>query len=288
MRPVLLSVAALCAASLFATVGWAADDEAYEIKTAKFTPKGKELKVNDKTVFTQVIKATDPDGKVVSNKKTQKTELRTYVEKTLAVEKDKRTKYSRNYTKAKDVVGDETENKPYHGRTIIYEGSDESKWKLSAEGKPELDADDLKDLADNVNKSAGRSDKILYPKKAVKVGDKWELDAKEVAAFFEELRINQKSFKGEGKLVKAYKKNNQQWGQIELTMAFDAPLGDLKGGKATLKATMDQPIDGSSAAVKANLTLTLSAKTQVEQNDMKFDVSATVILAIASEHDDEK
>src|SRR4051794_22125879 len=205
MRPLMLSVAVVCAASLSCSVGWAADDETYEIKITKFTPKGTAMKANDKTVITQLIKVTDENGNVVQNKKVEKTQYRAFVEKTLAVgEGGKRVKYSRNYTKAKDV-DDETENKPYHGRTILFERDDDT-WKLRAEGKPELEADDLKELSDQTNKAAKRSDKALYPKKAVKVGGTWKLDGKEVAAFFEELKIEEKTFEGEGKLVKAYKK----------------------------------------------------------------------------------
>lgn len=288
MRPLLLSFAVLSAAALFAAVGRAADDETYEVKNAKFTPKGTALKVNDKTVFSQRAKVTDADGKVLQDKKMQKTELRTFVEKTEEVKEGKRTKFTRNYTKAKDVTGEESENKPYHGQTVVYQSDDGGRWKLSGEGNSKLEADDLKDLADNINKSSKRDDKVLYPKKAVKVGETWKMEGKDVAAFFEELQIVEKSFKGEGKLVKAYKKGNQQWGVIELTMTFDAPLGEIKGGKGELKATLDQPIDGSSAAAKGTLTLSLTAKQQVEQNDMKFDVAITVGATITSDHEDEK
>src|SRR5262245_59495898 len=210
MRPSVLSIAVLFAAALAAPKAtWADDDkksdgdEKYTIKVARFTPKGTPLKANDKVTLKSFVKISDADGNLLMNADQNKSSLRVYEETTLEAKEGKRTKFTRKYEKAKDVDNDEADNKPYHGRTVVYEKSD-GKWSLKAEGTMELSQDDLKDLADQVKRS-DRPQDALYPSKAVKVGETWKLDAKEFATLFDALKMNPDTVKGLGKLVKAHK-----------------------------------------------------------------------------------
>src|SRR4051794_8350592 len=88
MRPFVLSVLALCAAVLAAPLTRADDekksqDEKYTIKVAKFTPKGKAMKANEKLSMSSAVKVSDNNGNVLMNVKEAKSTLRVYEEKTL-------------------------------------------------------------------------------------------------------------------------------------------------------------------------------------------------------------
>jgi hypothetical protein len=294
MRPIVLSsAAAFAVALLIAPLTWAdekkaADDEKYTIKAAKFPAKGKSIKVNEKTVLKTVSKVSDADGNAVMDVNKTQTFLRVYVEKTLEVDDkaNKRKKFSRKYEKAKDVENDESENKPYQGRTILFEKSD-GDWKLSAEGNPELDASDLKDLSDQVNRGE-RPENAMYPKEAVKVGGKWTLNGKDVAKLFDTLKMDADTVKGDGKLVKAYKKGEQQWGTIEYVITFESELGPLKKVKGEMKAIVNEALDGSTTAGKAAFTIKWAGKQTIEANCQKLTVDFTLNITLDSERGDVK
>jgi len=218
MRPYVLSAAALFVVALIAPALTRAedkkaddklevDDKAVTIKAPSILPKGKSIKVTEKSTRKEVVKFGD-----VNLNKEKKTTL-VFVEKTLDVDEkeNRRTKFSRNYEKAKEVEGDESSSLPYHGRTVIATKKDD-KWEVSAEGKPALDEDDMqvKELVEHINQSEKRQD-ALYPKKPVAVGGKWTMDAKEVAKLFEgsPVKVDTDSIKGEGKLLKVYKKGGK-------------------------------------------------------------------------------
>src|SRR5262245_702569 len=180
MRLRVLYAAALSAAALLAAGPTRADDdkksdEKYTFKTTKFVPKGKAVKFDEKGAFATTTKVTDDGGNVLMNKKDSKSMLRVFVEKTLEADEkaEERTKYSRAYEKAKDVEGDESQKMPYQGRTVVFEKS-KDKWTARAEGKPELGDKDLADLVKAANRDPNLEE-FFHPKKAVKVGEKWEL-----------------------------------------------------------------------------------------------------------------
>jgi len=293
MRPIVLSGAATFAVALLVVpLGWAdekkADDEKYTIKPVKFPAKGKAVKVNEKTVLKSVSKITDGDGNAIMDVDKAQTFLRVYVEKTVEVDDkaNKRKKFTRKYEKAKDVEGDESENKPYQGRTIVYEKSD-GKWALTAEGNPELGDSDLKDLSEQVNRPEA-PEGAMYPKKPVKVGDKWTLNGKDVAKVFEALKFNPDTVKGEGKLVKAYKKGDQQWGTMEYVITFESELGPLKKVKGEMKATVDEALDASTTAGKAAFKIKWAGKQTIEANCQKINVDFKLDVAVDSERSDVK
>jgi len=277
MRPYLLCAVALAALALVVVrPTWADDkksddDTKYAVKAPMPLAKGKSLKVNEKVTIKEASKLGD------LNLKKQKEQVHVYVEKTLDADEKNNTrkKFSRVYETAKEIEGDESTKLPYHGRTIIAEGSD-GKWELTAEGKPALDSEDLKDLTERISRAEKLQDS-LYPKKAIAVGDKWTMDAKDVAKLLEGpvVKVDGDTIKGEGKLVKAYKKGDTQWGTIEYTITFDSTVLQFKGLKGEVKATVDQPLDGSSAAGKVSSKVKLAGKGEVDFNCMKvaYDIS---------------
>jgi len=290
MRPSLLFAAALFAAAVVvASPTWADDkkvddDKTFTIKAPPILAKGKSVKVNEKVTIKEASKLGD------LNLKKQKEQLHVYVEKTIDAD-DKATtrkKFSRAYESAKEIEGDESTKLPYHGRTIIAESSD-GKWELTAEGKPALDSDDLKELSERINRSEKAQD-ALYPKKAVAVGGKWTMDSKEVAKLLDSpiVKIDADSIKGEGKLVKAYKKGDVQWGTLEYVITFESTVLQFKGLKGEVNATIDQPLDGSSQASKAVSKVKLSGKGEVEFNCMKVNYDIAVEQASEAEVTDVK
>jgi hypothetical protein len=287
MRRYVLSAAVLLAVAFAAPS--ADDDTKYDVKVAKFAPKGKSVKTSEKTDIKSTVKVTDDNDNAVMDTKTKKTLLRVYVEKTIDVDDkaNKQKKFTRKYEKAKDVENDESENKPYHGRTIVYELSDGT-YKLSAEGQPELSDTDLKELSEEANKPDSKLEEALYPKKAVKVGESWKLPGKDVAAYFKDLKMDVDTVKGEGKLVKAYKKDGKQWGTLEYAITFKSPLGEVKNADGELKATIDQPLDASSTAGKAVFKMSVKAKQTVEKDCKKFNVNVAVEATVNVEATDVK
>jgi hypothetical protein len=287
MRPYVLSAAVLLAVAFAAP---SADEDAkYEVKVAKFAPKGKSVNVTEKMTLKSATKISDADGNALMDAKMQKSSLRVYVEKTIDVDekKSKQKKYTRTYEKAKDVENDESENKPYQGRTILFELSDGT-YKLSAEGKPELGDSDLKELADEANKSEGNEDEALYPKNAVKVGETWKLPAKEIAKVFKELGMDPDTVKGEGKLTKAYKKDGKQWGTMTFVITFKATLGELKKADGQIKGTIDEVIDGVGTAGSASFKVSLKGKQTLEKDCQKFNLDSAIELGISVERGDVK
>jgi hypothetical protein len=223
MRLSVLSLAALCAAVAAAPLTRADDksDEKYTIKVARFPAKGQPIKGDEKLQQNAMVTVTDGDGNVVMDSKQDKTSVRVYVEKTLDVANGRRTKFSRKFEKATDKAGGEAEDKPYAGRTVLFEKSD-GKWGTTAEGDATLSEDDLKELTEQARRAddPDRSPDAFYPKKPVKVGEKWALSGKALAKAFDTLKMDPDTVKGEGKLLKAYKKGKQQWGTIEMVFTF--------------------------------------------------------------------
>jgi hypothetical protein len=280
MRSFVLCALALAGLAL-ASAAARADEEKFTIKPHKPIGKGESLKVTDKTAVKAKSTVSDDNGNSMDVNK-QLTVNRVYVDKTLEVDAKtkKRTKFTRAYEKATDVEGDESSKKPYHGRTIAYEKS-EGKWKLASEGKPELSADDLKDLTEEITRGE-KDDDPLYPDKPVKVGDTWKLNGKDVANIFEGLKMNPDTVKGEGKLVKTYKKGDRTWGTLEYSIDFEAKVEIIDKVKSKLKFTLDQPLDGT-AMGKAKFELTQGGKHKVEANCMKINVDFKIEAVIDRE-----
>jgi hypothetical protein len=121
----------------------------------------------------------------------------------------------------------------------------------------------------------------------VAVGDTWDVNVKE---FLKDLSGEDevKAFdldkaKGTGKLAKAYKKGDRQFGvlEIDLTTPLVAlPGTEFKceaGSKFQLKLTLDVCIDGSAEAGDMKGDLKFSGKAKASQGGMdyglEFDVS---------------
>jgi hypothetical protein len=254
----------------------AAADETYTIKVQDFPPQGESVKVSVNESKTETVKVADENGKVVNNQKKMAGKIDVYTDKSIKVEGDKRVKYQRAYEKAIEKVGKEEQKLPHHGRTILFERV-KGKYVVSAEGEPKLEEKDLAELTKEANKDTGdKLREVMLPKKAVKVGDKWPLPEKQLTKLFEGLPFETDALKGEGKLVKAYKKDGKQFGVLEFTISFDNKKDGKKLGSSEFVMNLDTAIDGSSTTGTMTVKAKFTVKQQVEQNGMKFQVDALV------------
>src|SRR5262249_39607820 len=155
-----------------------------------------------------------------------------------------------------------------------FELNKDGKYVARGEGKFELDKKDAAKLESDLNRDGRASDPFqeLMTDKAVKVGQTWDVSGKKVAAFIGDKGIDTDKSKGKGKLVKANKKGDAQWGTIEVTADVDLKIENVPS-KATLSITLDAPIDGSGATGKLEAKITLNQKRQVEENGKKYDVT---------------
>jgi hypothetical protein len=274
-----IMLTALVVLPLAAAPTWA---QGYTLKTKSFPDVGKSSKTIDQTTVRTAISLALGD-KVLKEDKTVEIAESQFTEKTLKAGTDKPDKYTHAYTKAVKGPEGSPAELSYAGKTIVFERKGDAYVATAEEGG--VDAKDLKRFTTRANRPD--QTKTILPKTAVKVGDSWTL-GKDAAALFATDEDAAESFdgaklKGQGKLVKAYKKGKEQWG----TIAIDLSVPMTKLGPLTLdtpislqvKMTLDTAIDGSSTAGQGRGTFTLKGKSTITQDGMTF----TVDLAVSGE-----
>ncbi len=96
-------------------------EDAYTIKVKK-NGKGTVTTEDKQEIDNSTLKIVDPNGKVLENKKEQKTVTQAYKETILEKEKGKKaTRLRREYTKALVKIGDDDKTLPYEGKTVLIE-----------------------------------------------------------------------------------------------------------------------------------------------------------------------
>jgi hypothetical protein len=267
-RFVLPLVVLACAAGLLR-------GQAYEIKVKAYPAKGQSVKHTDTSKQVTHVKVTDGDGKVIQDKKEVADVKQVYVETSVTESvKGRPSKFTRKYEKSATTKDGETKADAYEGETIAFELGKGGKYVAKAEGKKELSEEDKKKLEEDLNREGRATDPMqeLMPDKAVKVGDSWEIAGKKLAAFIGGKDVTADKSKGKGKLVKVYKKGEQQWGTIEVSADIAMTI-EKAPTKTGFTMTLEVAIDGSSSAGKAKAKMTLTQDREVEQNCMKFKVS---------------
>lgn len=100
-------------------------------------------------------------------------------------------------------------------------------------------------------------DRLLRPKKPVKIGESWTLDMAVIAKNYARttpVPLDQAKARGQGKLVKIYEKEGRTCGILEIEIEIPVkpgPLGTMnvaEGSKLTLKQTVDGSIDGKNGS----------------------------------------
>jgi hypothetical protein len=243
--------AAVLTAGLVAA-GAGAADEPITIKLKK-AGKGdvvKETKTEDVTNLADVTAG----GQTMSSEEKMGSKM-VYTDEVLEKgEKDsKPTKLVRTYETADVTKKGEKVDVGLAGKAVVIEkGKDKYTFKMEG-GKLTTEAAELLDKEFN-KKDEPDMEEVMMPKKAVKVGDTWEVDAKAVEKMFgDELKVDADKVKVTGKLVKVYDKDKAKFGvvdfAIELPIAsvnvMGQPLQTTDGSKLKVTITLDGCIDGS-------------------------------------------
>lgn len=244
--------AAVLAAGLVAGAAGAAD-EAITIKLKK-AGKGDVVK-ETKTEDIDTVVNVSAGGQKQEQKEKGGSKM-AYTEEVLEKgEKDaKPTKVKRTYETAEVKKMGESVDLGLKGKAVVIEKvKDKYTFKMDGDGKLSAEATEV--LEKEFNKKEDQdTDELMLPKKAVKVGDTWDIDAKVVAGMFgDELSVDKDKVKVSGKLVKVYDKDKAKFGVVEYTM--DLPITSLnimgqsvpasEGSKLKLTVTMDGCIDGT-------------------------------------------
>jgi hypothetical protein len=249
-------------------------DDAFTIKIKK-SGKGAVTQQKKEETEDSHVKVEGPDGRALSDEKKSKTTIEEYKETILEKEKGKRaSKIRREYIKATVKIDGKEKPLPYDGKTLLIEKKD-GKYHFTIEGGKELEGKDVESLDRSFNKPGGDSEgdeleKALLPKKPVAVNETWKIDSEELLKALAKdsqhpLPVDKSKVAGQGKLLRAYKKDGRQYGvfDIEVTLPLkgDFPLGKdekapiQKGSKMTLHAKVDACIDGSSSDAVSDMSM---------------------------------
>ncbi len=256
----------------------AAQAQTYKIQLKEYPDVGKKITQTGTETSKESVKVTVM-GMVVKDESKTKVKNITYTEETVTKGDGRPKAFKKTFTKATVTADGKTEKLPYEDRTILFEKKGEG-YTAKAEGEPALDAKVLAELQDSVNTSEQLS-RVFTPGKEVAVGDTWKIDIERVAAAFaKSLPLDKEKSTAQGKLVKAYKKGNHQFGVLE----YDLKLAVKKLGPLDLKTpapfqmklTVDTAIDGSSTAGTLTTTGNLKAVTEVTQNGQTVGLNLNV------------
>jgi len=271
MRPLLASFV------VFLLMAAAAQAQSYTLKLKGQPGPGKSALVTEKAKIA-IAFSVSLDGNVLKEEKKIVNEEKQFTEKVEIADDKGPTKFTRAYGKAAKGEDGELTNLSYAGKTIVFERKNGKFDATALEGG--VDPKDLSEILKQIN--AKKYDDSLVPKKAIQVGDAWPIGKEGLGGFLGDLKdgADYDNFKGRGKLTNAYKKNGQQWGTLEITLAVPVktfgPINLDKGIPFELKLVLDSPIDGSSAAHQVQGTLGIKGVSQFEQNGMTIVVDVSV------------
>lgn len=244
------------------------------------TIKLRDEKVGDKLEIVQTetestsMEASGPKGKVSKSQKgTQRYE---YTETVL-----EKPEGASNATKATEAykVAEKTQDggpkRPfsYAKKTVLIEKRGGIyTFTVNGIGLPQDEAKRFQDIY-------GKADKFKnedwLPTKAVQVYEKWSLDRailKKLGTVFK-APINAEQSTGTGRLIKAYTKDGQQWGVIELkiNVVLDGTVGGTTlNGNLSMTLTLDTAIDGSSP--DGVMTMKMHGKIASKQGGITVDM----------------
>ena len=263
--------------------------QTFTIKPKDFPAAGKSITISDTSTVNFSFKLSTGGMDLKEEKKTE-VEEKQFVQKTIEAGTKRPNKYSNTYTKATKGEQGSPAKTSYSGKTIIFERKGDKYTVKPEEG--EIDAKDLAEFTKQVNRP--NTSEVFMPTKAVAVGDSWTLDKKAVEALGgpDDDGIDLSKFKGQGKLLKAYKKGKEQWGTVEIAITVPIKkLGPLPLDKAidlNAKFTIDMAIDGSTTAHSAKGTMSIKGKSEFTENGMTFMIDLAIEGDIRMEQSAEK
>jgi hypothetical protein len=189
------------------------------------------------------------------------TEIVEYTETILKREAGKSpTKLVRDYAKAQSGKDDQApEDGPLQGKTVVIErkaGKYVFTYKDGGNVEGQAAAALVKDFSKKSDANA-ELEKLVLPSKAIKPGASWKIDMPKIVTELAKqggMELDGAKSTGQGTLVKAYKKDGVQFGEMKFKMEMPiVTIGKDKeqlkfaaGAKIVLDLTMDVCIDGTS------------------------------------------
>lgn len=256
---------------------------AYTIKLREEQAGDKVTIVGTKRISTNFKQTGVPKPANKSSKGTMKNE---YTENVLekpagAVRATKATRAYKTAEKQQD--GGPARPASYANKTVLIEKRGNT-YSFTVGGVPLVGEEDAM-FRERYEKADGMKPEDVTPKKAVRVNEQWDLDAAVVKRFSNLLKLPVVADKSTatGRLLKAYSKNGQQWGtlEIKIDVAAEGKNGNVPlTGTVPVVMTVDAAIDGSSLdlAAKTKATVKISSKPipDVEiENVVEFDEDET-------------
>ncbi|MFL5339541.1 MAG: hypothetical protein ACJ8F7_05170 [Gemmataceae bacterium] len=267
--------------------------EAYTIKLSKPEQPGDRCRQTIVKTDTMAGRILDTNGNALRKNNERKTINSVCVEKILAKEAGKRsTKLTQTYEKAIMFAKGTEIDVGLAGRTVTIEYADK-KYKFTYEnGDPvtgpaeDFLKDEFKDRDDDTD--GKKMEVAMLPKKPVKVGETWKCDVDAlIKGFGADMgsAVDPKKTTANGKLLKAYVKDDRQYGVVEVHMEValtrmgkgDQAIKMVNGAVMRATVTLDGAIDGGreEGVMSAKLTIRGDGKiTGPDGND--YDVKLEV------------
>lgn len=286
-------IASLCVVGTLFLGVEARTAETYTI-TVKRVAKGDVLMVARDATDESKVTVDDGKGNILNNEAKKETQVNKYREEILEkVEGKKPTKVRRVYEKAQLTTGATTTDLPYHGKTVLIEKKG-PKFRFQIEGGNELVGEAARLLSkefDKENDDDKDLSQLVLPKTPVAVNDTWKLDmqaiAKELASDKDAQTIEFDFAKaaGTGKLLKAYKKDGRQFG--EMLYQMEVPIVALGAGaqkvvmqpgtKLAVQVKVDACIDGTAHTGDVNYEFGMNAAGSLTAQGMTLNLKVNVM-----------
>jgi hypothetical protein len=238
----------------------AEDRTTYEIKF-RTDQEGDRSRIAEEKTETFDVVSKAGDGKTIEDRSYKSVMRSRYVQEVLEKGTGRKAERVRRvYDRARTSEDGKPETLPYEGKTVLIEKK-RGAYVFTVEGEGTLIGKEARFLRREF-KDSGRDDDPggkWLPGHPVAVGQTWKIDAR---AFFKAgedegvLDFDLEGAKGEGRLVKAYKKDGRQYGALEIRI--EVPLKAMReegtkitfrpGARVELAVTLDGCIDGTVSA----------------------------------------
>jgi hypothetical protein len=262
------------------TAGSGLAQETYNIQLKK-APKGTTLHAEKTDANTESVKIFDIKGASLKDSTKKETAIWGYDETILERPDLKKmaTSLKRVYQKATAKIGDETTVLPYQGKTVLIDKKGD-KYQFRYENGGEITGKDAEHLDKEFNKDSDAVDpeNLLLPSKAVAVNESWKIAMPEFLKEFEKstkMKVDAQKASGSGKLVKAFKKDGRQYGDLVIDLDLPVKTAQTDGGeiqwqpgtlmKIQFKTTAC--IDGSVDDAKGDWSIQFNGKTLLPSPD---------------------
>jgi hypothetical protein len=267
-------LAALLALPLVAAEGRA---QSYTLTVKDDPGVGKSI-VFTETRMTHANFSISAGGLVLKEDKKVEVEEMQYTAKILEAGGKQPKKIARTYARAVKGNKDSLDPLAYHGETVVLELKGD-RYEATLQSGAVSDPKKLKELQDLARSARKDSDiGVLLLKTPVQVGDAWPISAEDLGAAIPDLKdtADLTKAKVQCKFVKAYKKDDKQWGTVELSINVPiTKLGSFPLSKPIpfeMTFIIDTAIDGSSTAYQWAIVVTIKGTSEFSQNNMTYTV----------------